>query len=78
MFTTFPSLFPTVYGFSTSITGLCYLGLGIGFMASTLFAATFANKVYFHLIAKNNGVPQPEFRIPTMLVGSVLVPIGLL
>ena len=78
MFTTFPTLFPTVYGFSTGITGLCYLGLGVGFFASTIFGATISNRVYLGLTAKNNGVPKPEYRIPTMLIGSVLCPVGLL
>jgi hypothetical protein len=30
------------------------------------------------LAARNGGVGKPEFRMPTMLVGSALVPIGLL
>lgn len=30
LFTTFPSVFETQYGFSVEISGLAYLGLGIG------------------------------------------------
>ena len=46
MFATFPDLFTNVYHFSEGITGVCYLGLGLGFMAATIFGASFADKVY--------------------------------
>jgi hypothetical protein len=46
MFATFPDLFPNVYGFSAGITGLMYLGFGIGFLAATIFGATFSDTVY--------------------------------
>jgi len=77
MFATFPDIFPEVYGFSAGVTGLMYLGFGIGFFVATIFGATFANTVYLRLAARNGGVGKPEFRMPPMLVGSFLVPIGL-
>ena len=46
MFATFPDIFPSVYGFSSGITGLMYLGFGIGFLLATIFGATFSNTVY--------------------------------
>lgn len=77
MFATFPDLFTDVYHFSEGITGICYLGLGLGFMSATIFGASFADKVYQNLSAKNGGKGKPEFRIPALIFGSLFVPIGL-
>ena len=49
MFTTFPDLFSGIYGFSAGISGLCYIGLGIGFFAATFFGASYADKIYLYV-----------------------------
>ncbi|KAJ3554503.1 hypothetical protein NM688_g3076 [Phlebia brevispora] len=77
MFTTFPSLFSDVYGFSPGIAGLCYIGLGLGFLLATFFGASFADKIYHTLSERNNGKGKPEYRIPPLIFGSLFVPIGL-
>jgi hypothetical protein len=46
MFATFSALFPSIYGFSIGITGLCYLGLGLGFFTLSIFGATVSKKIY--------------------------------
>jgi len=38
--------FNSTYGFNTGVGGLAYLGLGVGFMAATLFGAKFGDEVY--------------------------------
>ncbi|KIK56610.1 hypothetical protein GYMLUDRAFT_75996 [Collybiopsis luxurians FD-317 M1] len=77
MFTTFPDLFSTVYGFNTGVGGLVYLGLGIGFLVATLFGARTADQIYHHLAQKNGGKGKPEMRIPALAFGSLWVPVGL-
>jgi len=77
MFATFPDLFPTIYGFSIGITGLCYLGLGLGFFTLSIFGATVSKKIYQELSTRNNGLEVPEYRMPSMLVGTCMVPVGL-
>ncbi|KAF9009997.1 major facilitator superfamily domain-containing protein [Cyathus striatus] len=77
MFTTFAEFFSTTYHFRPGVGGLAYLGLGIGFFAATIFGAKVADKVYQHLVRKNNGVSKPEMRIPALFFGSFFVPIGL-
>ncbi|KAA1466239.1 multidrug resistance protein 4 [Dentipellis sp. KUC8613] len=77
MFATFPDLFTDVYHFNTGTGGLAYLGLGTGFILSTLFGAHYANKLYTRQVDKNNGVGKPEMRIPALIIGSFFVPIGL-
>jgi hypothetical protein len=41
-----PGFFNTTYGFGPGIGGLCYLGLGMGFLIATVFGAKFADGVY--------------------------------
>ncbi|PPQ86625.1 hypothetical protein CVT25_006809 [Psilocybe cyanescens] len=77
MFSTFPALFSNTYGFGPGIGGLAYLGLGFGFVFSTLLGAKWGDALYKYLAAKNNGKAKPEMRIPFMLVGSIMAPIGL-
>ncbi|KAF8575740.1 MFS general substrate transporter [Ramaria rubella] len=78
MFTTFPDLFSGIYGWGPGVSGLAYLGPGIGFMIATVIGAKLLSKVYDKLCARNGGRGKPEFRIPVMFLGSALVPIGLL
>jgi predicted MFS family arabinose efflux permease len=46
MFTTFPDLFTKSYHFSTGMSGLAYIGLGIGFMSSTMLGGRFVSRIY--------------------------------
>ncbi|KAH9478470.1 Efflux pump radE [Psilocybe cubensis] len=77
MFSTFPALFSDTYGFGAGVGGLAYLGLGFGFVLSTLAGARWGDSLYKYLAKKNDGKPKPEMRIPFMLLGSILAPIGL-
>jgi len=77
MFATFPDLFATVYGFSVGIAGLAYLGLGLGFLAATLFGARISDQIYHRLAARNGGQGKPEMRVPALIFGSFFAPIGL-
>lgn len=40
------AFFEETYGFGPGVGGLVYLGLGIGFVAATLFGAKVADPVY--------------------------------
>ena len=42
-------LFGNVYGFSPGISGLCYIGLGLGFFTATFFGASYADKMYLRV-----------------------------
>ncbi|CAL1710913.1 unnamed protein product [Somion occarium] len=77
MFATFPTLFITVYGFNTGTSGLAYIGLGVGFLASTMFGGWFGDKVYQMMTQRNGGKGSPEMRIPALVLGSLFPPIGL-
>ncbi|KAG7192166.1 uncharacterized protein KQ657_002531 [Scheffersomyces spartinae] len=78
MIVTFPTVFGVGYGFKTSIMGLMYLPLGLGFIIGTAFWTVMIDKVYTSKKAKNGGVAKPEFRLPCLVFSGVGVPIGLI
>ncbi|KAL5631833.1 hypothetical protein ACGC1H_000022 [Rhizoctonia solani] len=77
MFVTFPTLFASVYGWGPGIAGLAYLGLGVGFMFAAVIGSRLMNVLYLKLSARNGGQGKPEYRIPPMFCGTILIVIGL-
>ena len=75
---TFPLVWENQYHESVGIEGLNYISLGLGFFLGTQICAPLNDRIYRQLKSKNDNVGQPEFRIPLMIPGSVLVPVGLL
>ncbi|KAG8965265.1 hypothetical protein FRC05_003316 [Tulasnella sp. 425] len=78
MLVTLPDLYTNEYGWGTGISGLAYIGPGIGFIVGTAFFVKVGEIVSTKLAERHGGVRQPEYRIPTMLVGSLIMPVGLL
>ena len=81
LFTTFTDVFQQQYGFSTSLVGLTFLGLGIGSLIGLFFCGIASDRI---LEAKSeptpdspSGVMKPEYRLPPLLPGSVFIPAGL-
>ncbi|UKZ91169.1 uncharacterized protein TrAFT101_006163 [Trichoderma asperellum] len=77
MLGTFPSIWTEWYGESVSIGGLNYLSIAIGSFAGLILNFFFIDRIYRSLKTKNNGIGRPEFRMPTMFIGSIMVSIGL-
>ncbi|KAG1724530.1 MFS polyamine transporter [Suillus lakei] len=75
--TTIPSIFQGVYQQSVGIAGLHYIALGIGMTGASQLNAKAMDKVYVHFRSKH-GVGKPEFRLPALIPGSLLLPIGCL
>jgi len=78
MLASFPLLWSKEYGESEGTASLNYISLGVGFFLGAQITAPINDRVYIRLKARNNGVGRPEFRVPTMVIGSLLIPIGLL
>jgi hypothetical protein len=76
-FTTFPKIFQEQYGFSSGSSGLAYLGIGVGSSVGLVLAAGLSDRTVKQMTARNGGVPKPEYRLPLLVVGAFLVPIGL-
>ena len=80
IFSTFPTLFAVKYGESPGIIGLNYASLGIGFFLGTQVCAPLQDRVYAALKRRyvpDGGPGRPEFRVPMMVPGALLVPVGI-
>ncbi|KAG6332618.1 hypothetical protein ID866_6471 [Astraeus odoratus] len=75
-FQAFPIIFEEKHHFSIEMTGLSFLGLGIGMLAA-IATQPFWNKLFAQKAAEYDGSYPPEIRLIMGQVGAVLVPIGL-
>ncbi|KAF9044167.1 MFS polyamine transporter [Panaeolus papilionaceus] len=76
--TTMPAIFRDIYHEDVGIAGLHYIALGLGLSFASQVNARALDALYKHFKQKNNGVGEPEFRLPSMIPGTILMPIGLL
>ena len=77
MFTTYPRVFQVQYGFSNGSVGLTYLGAGIGSFFGLALCGAVSDRLVVALTKRNGGTAIPEYRLPTMFLGALVVPIGL-
>ena len=75
LFTTFTYVFRDQYQFGAGAAGLAYLGLGVGFLLG-LFATGASSD---HIAKKRaaGSEMKPEHRLPPLIFGVILVPMGL-
>ncbi|KAI5781934.1 synaptic vesicle transporter [Geopyxis carbonaria] len=78
LFTSLPLVFAAAYGFSPEISGLAYLGIGVGFFAGVTIQGLLSDRTLLRLAERNGGVAEPEMRLPLCAAFSVLLPISLL
>ncbi|KAL1688547.1 major facilitator superfamily domain-containing protein [Schizophyllum commune] len=72
------TFFSKTYGFKAGVGGLVYIGIGIGSLVAVIIGAKVGDRIYWGLSAKyNNGVGKPEYRVPSLILGSMVIPIGL-
>lgn len=77
LFTSFSPLYENIYGFSQSIVGLTYLGYGIGCAIGLLVFGSLSDRTARRRTEAGDGEWKPEYRLPPLLPGSLVVPIGL-
>ncbi|KAI0654246.1 MFS polyamine transporter [Cubamyces menziesii] len=75
---TIPPVFADIYHERPGYIGLHYIALGLGLFVASQINARMLDRVYVALKKRNNGQGEPEFRLPTVMPGTVLIPIGLL
>jgi multidrug resistance protein len=75
LFTTITLVFERRYGFSQGNVGLTYLGIGVGSMVGLIIFGFISDKIVKHMSAK--GEMKPEYRLPPLIPGSLIIPIGL-
>ena len=77
LLTTITEVFESTYGFSQGEAGLAYLGLSLGMVIGVLTCAATSDwwlrkQTFLH----GDGM-KPEYRLPPMVLGGLLIPIGL-
>ena len=78
LFTTINQVFSTSYHFSQGSVGLTYLGIGIGSLFGVIIFGILSDKLLKYLTSKDpKGDQKPEYRLPPLIPGSFLIPIGL-
>ncbi|GAA6044187.1 hypothetical protein JCM8097_006444 [Rhodosporidiobolus ruineniae] len=65
------------YNWPESTSGLCYLGLGVGFLSAAATASTFADRIYKGLAKRYGNAGEPEYRLVLTQIGMLVFPLGL-
>ena len=76
LFTTITPVFIQTYGWSPEMTGLAYLGIGIGNFIGIGVVAKTSDATIIRLAKKNKGVYEPEMRLPLCVFFGLLIPIS--
>ena len=74
LFTTFPIVFEEQYGFSSGLSGLSYLGLGISMIFGVILFSVLSDKMLKK--QAGDGAMKPEYRLPLMVYFTPVIPIG--
>ncbi|KAM3087237.1 hypothetical protein ACMFMG_001341 [Clarireedia jacksonii] len=74
--TTLTEVFEENYGFSEGTAGLSFLGIGIGMAVGALLCGTTLDWYTKKMKVKHDEI-KPEWRLPVMAFGGIIVPAGL-
>lgn len=78
LWTTLTTTYESVYVFSASISGLSYIGVGIGFIAGQLAFSFASDPIAKYMTArKRSAEMKPEYRLAPAILGGILSPAGL-
>ncbi|EJD54229.1 MFS general substrate transporter [Auricularia subglabra TFB-10046 SS5] len=75
-FQAFPVIFGQVHGFNVQMTGLTFIGMGLG-MSIALATQPYWISLHRRKMLEYDGAPPPETRLYIGMVGAVLFPLGL-
>ncbi|KAM0202711.1 hypothetical protein ACHAPA_010853 [Fusarium lateritium] len=73
----FAIAFGTTYGFKPYQAGLCFIASPVGAGIGAFFGGRLSDVVADRLTRRNNGIRQPEMRLPTMIISVVTTPLAL-
>ncbi|CZR55833.1 related to multidrug resistant protein [Phialocephala subalpina] len=74
---TFANIFADKYHQSETARGLNYIAIALGSTIATQVGGPITDRVWAHLKRKAGGAVVPEYRVPLMIPGTILTPIGL-
>jgi MFS family permease len=75
LFTTIPIVFEETYGWSVGTTGLVYICLGAGNLVGWAIVTLRSDKDIVRRTRANNGVFEPEMRLPISIYFGCLLPV---
>lgn len=75
--TAYPLVFQGVHHFNAGIGGLPFFGMMVGIVIVASYIVFIDAPRYNKKLAANGGIPVPEWRLPTVVVGGALFAIGL-
>lgn len=74
---TFATLWIEGYGQSVSVSGLHYIAIAVGCIIAAQVGAVVMDRIWRYLKQRAGGETQPEYRVPLMIPGAIIIPIGL-
>ncbi|KKA30791.1 hypothetical protein TD95_004954 [Thielaviopsis punctulata] len=74
--TAYPLVFVGVHHFTSGVAGLAFFGMIVGQLIAGVVVLA-QQPWYMRKLTANNGVPVPEWRLPSIMGGSILFAIGL-
>lgn len=75
--TSLPGILQENYHLTPAQIGASFVSFSIGSLMSVVACNGLLDRAYARLSTRNKGVGQPEFRLPFVLVGGLLLPLGL-
>ena len=72
----YPIVFVGVHGMSAGVAGLCFFGMIIGQVIAGI-VVLIQQPWYIRKLEANNGIPVPEWRLPSVMAGGISFTIGL-
>ncbi|OBT45420.1 hypothetical protein VE00_04573 [Pseudogymnoascus sp. WSF 3629] len=76
LFTTITGVFQKQYHWDPEITGLAYLGVGIGFFSGVAVVAKISDATVVRMTLANGGVREPEMRLPACVMFACFIPVS--
>lgn len=77
LFTAFAEVWILQYHFTSGLSGLTYISLSIGQVFAVFVLLPLNQKYWLSAVQKNNGVPEPEFRLPMAFLGCFAIMTGM-
>lgn len=74
-FTTLDTVYTTVYHWRNEMTGLVYIGMGVGFVCGIIVVAKMSDVTVIRMTKANGGVFEPEMRLPACVFFGLFIPI---
>ncbi|ATZ52147.1 hypothetical protein BCIN_07g06450 [Botrytis cinerea B05.10] len=76
LFTTITTVFTDKYHWQPELGGLAYIGLGFGFFLGLIVVARISDVTVVRMTKANNGVFEPEMRLPACIFFACFIPIS--